>query len=98
MTIKPILTGAKNVGKVLIATAAALCMAEVGCAGAQMLEKDADLVGKAIKHKKDPKVYKVKTKRFGKAETVTVNPVTGKVKPYAGNKKPVNKKAVKMYK
>lgn len=94
--IKPSLTTVANVGKVVVALAGTLIMTELGVQGASMLEQDVKAGKALVDHARDPKVYKVKKKGlFKKSETVTINPVTGKAKPYKGDKKPVNKKAIK---
>ena len=94
--IKPSLTTVKNVGKVVIALAGTAIMTELGVYGAAMVEQDVKTGKALVDHARDPKVYKVKKKGlFKKSETVTINPVTGKSKPYKGKKAPVNKKPIK---
>ena len=94
--IKPNLTTVKNAGKIVIALAGTLIMAELGAEGVAYLEEDVKTGKALVDHVRDPKVYKVKKKGlFKKSETVTINPITGKSKPYKGDKKPVNKKAIK---
>lgn len=68
---------------------------EVGTVGAKMAVSDCKYAGKGFKELKNPTPIAVKKKGlFGKKSVVTVNPFTGKVSTYTGNKAPVNKKPV----
>ena len=81
-----------NVAKFAVAVVATLATAEVGFMGAQALEQDAKVTYKTL----NPSPIKVKKKGlFKKTEVVTVNPITGKMKPYSGKKEPANKKPYK---
>ena len=60
------------------------------------LQNDAELVGKAVKHKVSPKPVYVKKGIMGKKEIKTINPFTGKIENYKGAKKPVNSKPVRV--
>lgn len=52
---------------------------------------------KVVREIANPTIYNAKVKRFGRAQKVTVNPVTHTVKKYVGNKSAVNKKPIKLY-
>lgn len=81
-----------NVAKFAVAVVASLATAELGLIGAQALEADAKVTYKTL----NPTPIKVKKKGlFKKTEVVTVNPITGKMKPYSGKKEPANKKPYK---
>ena len=74
--------------------------AEVVYVGSTVLANDAKHVYKGVKEIADPTPIKMKVKQKGKLVSKTeinkVNPFTGKITPYTGNKKPVNKKAIKV--
>jgi hypothetical protein len=89
-------TAASNSGKIglsLLISASALNTTFVGLKATEIEAKTAaDWIG----YKVDPKVYKVKKGFVGKSKKVTVNPVTGAMKDYKGDKKPENKKAFRI--
>ena len=88
-----------NGAKVVIALAGALAVAEAGVMGADAACKDAKAAGACIKHAVDPTPVKVKMPGvFGKNRVVKINPVTGQMKDYTGDKEPVNKKPIKLRK
>lgn len=88
---------AKNVGKVVVAVGGAIIASELGCLGTGMAINDAVYVKDATKEMINPTPYLVKQRGlFGKKSVVKVNPVSGKVSPYTGSRKPVNTKPIKV--
>lgn len=88
-----------NVGKIALAIGAAIIASEIGCLGTSMAINDAEYIGNSVKETANPTPYLVKEKGlFGKKSVVKVNPFTQKITPYTGNKKPVNKKPIKIVK
>ena len=88
-----------NIGKVIVAIGAAIVASELGCLGTSMAIDDVENIGNGIKETANPTPYLVKEKGlFGKKSVVKVNPFTQKVSPYTGNRKPVNKKPIKVNK
>lgn len=75
-----------NAGKALVAVAAAVAATEAFFHGASLAEADA----KFIKELASPTPIYVKKGRFGKKRLVTVNQVTGEMKDYTGDRKPVD--------
>ena len=88
--------GIKNVAIVGVATLTSLAVAESAFAGTYMLSNDAELIGKAVKHKVSPEPVYVKKGFMGKKEIKTINPFNGKIENYSGNKKPVCDKPIKI--
>ena len=85
-----------NTGKVCVALVAAVATAEAAFVGAEMMQNDAALVGQAVKHKVNPEPVYTKKGVFSKKEVSTLNPLTGKIEPYNGNKLPADKKVIKV--
>lgn len=88
--------GIKNVAIIGVATITSLAAAESAFAGTYMLSNDAELVGKAVKHKVSPEPVYVKKGLMGKKEIKTINPFTGKIENYHGTKKPVCDKPIRV--
>ena len=91
MTNKEIIIGGC---KLIVAGAVALATFEGLYGGCKSVEADIR-VGKEFA---SPTPIRVKNGRFGKERLVTVNPVTGEMKDYTGNKPPVNDKPYRLKK
>lgn len=95
-------TAGKNVAKVMGCIAVSFLVGQTGMIAAEKTECDLEAGKELYKYKTDPTPYKVKVKT-GKmpwntrTSVVKQNPITGKISDYNGNKKPVNKKAIKLY-
>lgn len=87
-----------NVVKAIVSVVGGAIIGELGFLGGSMLVDDLDATARTVKGAVAPEPVKVKTGMFGKTQVVTYNPLTDKVKPYNGDKEPVNKKAVKLKK
>lgn len=88
-----------NGAKVAVAFLGAISVAEAGVIGASSAVADVKCAEKCIKHTINPTPVKVKEPGlFGKKKVVKINPVTGRIKEYTGDKEPVNKKAIKLVK
>lgn len=99
MNVKNLGSLAINGAKVAVAFLGAVAVAEVGVMGASSAVADVNSVEKCVKHTINPTPVKVKEPGlFGKKKVVKINPVTGRIKDYTGNKAPVNKKAIKLVK
>ena len=86
-----------NAGIVITALGAgAVCM-QAGFDAGKGIVDSAEALGKLGKHAISPDPVLVKEKgMFGKTRVVTINPVTGKMVDYSGNKAPVNSKPIKL--
>lgn len=95
-------TAGKNVVKVVGCVAAAFLVGQTGMIAAEKTECDVERAKDLYKYKTDPTPYKVKVKTGKmpwnrKTAVVKQNPVTGTISDYDGDKKPANKKAIKLY-
>ena len=81
-------------GKLVVAGAVALATFEGLFGGCESVKADIR-TGKELV---SPTPIRVKEGRFGKERLVTVNPVTGEMKDYTGNKPPVNDKPYRLKK
>jgi hypothetical protein len=79
--------GAKMVGSGVATVVGTVIGAELVFVGAQMAVNDGKHLYAVGKEIVDPTPIKVKI-GFRKAETVKINPITGKVSAYTGNKTP----------
>lgn len=100
--VKKVGTTIVDAGKVAVVLVASVATAEAAFAGAEMMQNDAEVIKEGVKYKVKPDSrtpVKVKEKGFrGKTKVVTINPITGQMDHYTGNKKPVNKKPIKVAK
>lgn len=94
--LRKIKRGAKIVGSGVATVVGAAVGIELAYVGSTVLVEDIKTTAACIKEKKDPTPIKVKKGLFKKAEVVKVDPWTGKMSPYTGDKKPVNKKAIRI--
>lgn len=78
--------------KLIVASAAALAAFEGLYGGCKSAEADI----RVCKELASPTPIRVKKGRFGKERLVTVNPVTGEMKDYTGDKPPVNDKVYRL--
>lgn len=85
----------KNVIKIAVSVVGAAVVGELGFNGALMLANDVHGTTTMVKQVVNPEPVKAKTGLF-KTTNVVYNPITNKVRPYNGDKKPVNSKAVKL--
>lgn len=99
---KAITNTMKNAGKVAVALVGAILVGETAFAATSATEYDVEKAGEFAHYLTNPDPYKVKEKTGKmpwkkKTSVVKQNPVTGKIHPYTGKKKPVNDKAIKLY-
>ena len=93
MNVKNLMALGVNAGKVVLAFAASVAVAEAGIIGANAAVGDARFVKNTVKEKVNPTPIAVKEKHlFGKKATVKVDPITGTVSEYHGDRVPENKK------
>lgn len=85
----------ENVIKATITVVGGAIIGELGMLGGKMLADDIDLTVQVVKGAVSPDPVKVK-KGWGKTQLVVYNPITDRVKPYNGDKEPVNNRPVKL--
>lgn len=89
-------TTASNSGKIGLSLLISASALNTTFAGLKATEIEAKAATDWIGYKVNPKVYKVRKGIFGKSKNVTVNPITGNMKDYTGDKAPENKKAFRI--
>lgn len=87
-----------NIMKKAAYAATAFAVTAGGAMAAMGGLNDLEFIARGIGELIDPTPVKVHTGGFftGKTRVIKANPFTGKISPYTGNKKPINKKPVRM--